>query len=717
MSTHGIAPGQRRVFASRRARPRAPGAWGNVVGRYLLVVACAALSLVPTASSSAASVPTRGASGAATFPPYPAKCPLTTKFLYGTNCLVDEGLRPCVPGKTPGCMPVTVGPGSAFNYFVPRANNNLRISASTMTVPIGGSVTVTASVAAPVCTFALVNAPGHPRCWDSLNFAGSTYYMPTNYNGEFTAPRLSFPPNCSVEGETSRDNPMSCTAKVLPPFGLRVLAGHYIVVVVETEVSNDGPLGELDVDEVALKIGPTPPCMGRLGAALEVPDRTGAALIPAAASSPHCLQVYIKIVGPIPNVGTRSGLSVDNYVPSDGPMNFTKGTRSTPATPLVESASTGQQCVSGCANILITVVDKVTHKAATDAHVNVDLGDIDTQQAPELDQQGQQFLCVQTDTGTIGLAKNCGTSLDDLKVDENGQVRLLYWAPGELVTAHAELDAQACTPAACLLKRATSKITVYPYRIFEYQGELAPETVVDLVTLVRGHGRFEGFSHFMEQYLERAADYFLDLQEVESQVVKLVLGPIGFLVAFTLIDLAHARIELKEEEGFRGQFSAASGLSGAGLEVPDQFAKKLTPFDAVFFLDQVLDVGTELTLPTGLLWQLAERLYAEYPDSKYPEWPPFTSKGIKPEPVDVSVYETSYCSEHTNSLGYEAACGPGYGPMPTQSPNIRTDLCVYISQLGKATCGISYDPPIWVVSQEGVDKDLGHPKALDTSLP
>ena len=53
------------------------------------------------------------------------------------------------------------------------------------------------------------------------------------------------------------------------------------------------------------------------------PRRPDAALIPDV-SSADCLQVFIKIVGPIPNVGTRSGLSVDNYVPSDGPMNFTE---------------------------------------------------------------------------------------------------------------------------------------------------------------------------------------------------------------------------------------------------------------------------------------------------------------------------------------------------------------------------------------------------------
>ncbi len=650
-------------------------------------------------------------------------------------------------------MAVTAGPGSEWSYFVARPNGNLRISTSTMTVPIGGSVTVHASIAAPVCTYALVNSPGQHRCWDNLTFAGSRAYVPTNYSGEFTPPILSFSPYCSVEGESARANPMSCTATVLPPFGLRVLPGHYIVVVVEVEVNGPGPLDELDVDEVALKIGPAPPCMGPPGAAAEVPGGTGTArgnlapaplspnllpalaaasdlapsithsgsegagpaLVPAAASPPaHCLQVYIKIVGPIPNVGTRSGLSVDNYVPDDGPMNFTKLTGSEKASPLVEAASTGQQCVSGCANILITVTNKATHKPAAKTDVNVSLGAIDTAEAPALHQQGTQFVCLQTDDFK---AQDCGTSLDGLKTDENGQVRLLYWAPGEMVTAHVELSAQACTASACTLNHAQSKITVYPYRIFHFQGgKLSPETVVALVRMVESEGYFHIASQAAEKALEATAEAWVHLLAVESNAVKLALGPLGFGVAFTLIDLAHATSELLEEVGLRGAFFDATGLSEAGLygvTDPSAFAKVLAPGDAVYFEGLVLYGGKVFSLPSGWLWELGEQLAKRYPGQFD------TVTGVKPEPLDLSVYETSYCYQYTNkvlhSVGEEALCGPGYGSL--HSPNIRTDLCVYISQLGKPTCGITYDAPIWVVSQEGLDKKLGHPEALDTRLP
>ena len=201
--------------------------------------------------------------------------------------------------------------------------------------------------------------------------------------------------------------------------------------------------------------------------------------------------MFIKIVGPIPDVGTRSGLSVDKYVPDDGSVNFTRLTGAPhEATPLVAIHQVGQQCVSGCANILISVVDKVTGLPAADTEVNVALGAIDTAESPSLNQQGSQFLCLQTGDFEH---QECGTSLDRLKTDDQGQVRLLYWAPGEMVTAHVELSAQACTPSACALKRAKSKITVYPYGIFHYRGRPIAQRRLRPCGMVAHEGYFESF--------------------------------------------------------------------------------------------------------------------------------------------------------------------------------------------------------------------------------
>ena len=464
---------------------------------------------------------------------------------------------------------------------------------------------------------------------------------------------------------------------------------------------------------------------GPAGTGSDGPRQPDAALVPAvsSASSADCLQVFIKIVGPIPNVGTRSGLSVDNYVPDDGPVNFTTLTGAPhESTPLVAIHQVGQQCVSGCANILISVVNKVTHLPATDAEVNVGLGTIDTAESPDLHQQGSQFLCVQTGDFEN---QDCGIGLNGLKTDANGQVRLLYWAPGEMVRAHVELSAQACTPSACALKHATSKITVYPYRIFHYQAELSPEDVAVLVGMVRTAGFFELWSKAAEQGFEYVAHQWIHLLEVESTAVTLALGPIGFAVAFAAVDLAHETSEALESLALRAAFFTATGLSDAGLGVASyRTFSKVGPLDDVCFAALVLRVGKFdsqgcswpiFNHPEGWLWELAKQWTDEY--SNYTEWPPrapvglVTLKPVKPEPIDLSMYETSYC------VG-GAHCGPGYGSL--HSPDIRTDLCIYIAQLGSTgstTCGIYYNAPIWVASQEGVDTKLGHPKALGTSLP
>ena len=137
----------------------------------------------------------------------------------------------------------------------------------------------------------------------------------------------------------------------------------------------------------------------------------------------------------------------------------------------------------------------------------------------------------------------------------------------------------------------------------------------------------------------------------------------------------------------------------------------------MYIEDLVLNGSKFFTLPSGWLWDLGKYVAQKY--SKYGEWPPAGLKGVGPQPLDLSVYETSYCNQYANptfhSLGKEADCGPGYGAL--HGPDIRTDLCVLISQLVSPTCGISYEAPIWVVSQEGLDKQLHHPDALDTSLP
>jgi hypothetical protein len=421
------------------------------------------------------------------------------------------------------------------------------------------------------------------------------------------------------------------------------------------------------------------------------------------------LKVYIKIVGPVPNVGTRSGLSIDDYMPDQGPVNFSRLTYSRAASPLVAAGDEGQDCVSGCANLLITVIDPITHEPATHATVDVDLGAIDTEASPDLAQQGHQFLCVQSD----GPTGQCGAGLSGLRVDNNGQVRLIYWAPGEAVAAHVELTAHATSKSACGCGEssgsATSRLSIEPYRVFHGQGELDPEVVQDLVELVKYHGYFSFASKTAEKVLETAADNFLAEEELEKTAVAAVLGPFGWAFTFLVVDVAHMAAEILEADGLRAKFLDAVGLAEPGLDVGDPFAKQLDWTSFSYFDDTLLtDTFAIYNYPSGWLWELAKYLAEQYPQHNV--------TGVSPEHLDLSVYEMSYCNQG-------AECGPGY----QTSRGIQTKLCFFLTasspggQWEHFDCqGVDnneYDAPIWVVSQEALDTHLGRPDALNTSLP
>ena len=87
------------------------------------------------------------------------------------------------------------------------------------------------------------------------------------------------------------------------------------------------------------------------------------------------------------------------------------------------------------------------------------------------------------------------------------------------------------------------------------------------------------------------------------------------------------------------------------------------------------------------------------------------SNPVKPEPIDLSMYETSYC------VGWGALWARlRLFAQPRHSHRlVHLHRPIGIST-GSTTCGIYYNAPIWVASQEGVDTKLGHPKALDTLM-
>ena len=125
----------------------------------------------------------------------------------------------------------------------------------------------------------------------------------------------------------------------------------------------------------------------------------------------------------------RSGLAVDHQVPGDWPVNFTVPTYggkdgSRYAGPLEE----GQKCVSGCANVLITVIDPATQRPVKGATVAASIDPISERDMGDFAEASHddQFLCVQSDLAP-GEAPRCGTKLSGLTTDKQGHTYLIYW--------------------------------------------------------------------------------------------------------------------------------------------------------------------------------------------------------------------------------------------------------------------------------------------------
>ncbi len=114
----------------------------------------------------------------------------------------------------------------------------------------------------------------------------------------------------------------------------------------------------------------------------------------------------------------RSGLSVDNLYRKEGPVNFTIPTYSKTETAYADAFDVGQKCVSGCANVLVTVVDPATGDPVSGATVDATLGSLGAAKSVSGGLAGDQFLCVQSDDPS---ASSCGTSLSGLSTDSAGE--------------------------------------------------------------------------------------------------------------------------------------------------------------------------------------------------------------------------------------------------------------------------------------------------------
>jgi hypothetical protein len=605
-------------------------------------------------------------------------------------------LSPCnfIKAGTDGCKAVQAG----FNYVLvgkPIANQNLQVSLSTPTVPVGGTLTVHASIAAPKCTYAMVNSPAHPRCWGELDFQESADYMPVGYSG-YNPPRLS--PSVCVIGSTVSVPLTTCSVKVLPPYDTPVLPYHYVVIEVDVSLNLGGDLGgELDWEEVALRIGPKPPCSGTAPAG----QVTRAAEVSGAETCP--LKVFVRVVGPIVNVGTRSGLAVDH---KDGVVNFTVNTVSKLGSVFAGPLEVGQRCMSGCANLLVTVVDPHTGDPVPDATVTATLGQLGAAKSISGALAGEQFLCLQSDHPG---ANSCGTSLSSLS-NAKGQLYLIYWAPGEtaMSTSSISVTAQKCSSSCTAGQQegsAQTGVTIMPYTIYEHDdGTISAAEIKSLITAV-GEGKLYNKNHeaASEEGFELAIHWLASQDKAAKKLVSTVLGPVGYSL-IKLVEvaqlLAEAHSGLKEEQMLVAALLEAVDMPGIGMF--DEPFERDIPAEPNSYLRQAVISGLGLADGigggSGVLWDLGKALIEQYSSIS-------KSFAVQPEHVDVKVDEISSC----NSARPD--CGPGY---PSQS-GIRPRLCLILAfsnhapgndTFGTNFCMSQYDPVAFAVTQSDLNTEL-----------
>lgn len=204
------------------------------------------------------------------------------------NCLLDEGWSNICPVPA-NCKITGLGGNGAFRP-VPAQTT---LSVSQLTVSLGSTFTLKASVAAPRCTFQTSNL--EKRCWPELYFGERPRYLPQNYSSAYNPPLVRYNHPCSVIPWYSSYKSTACPVTLIRGFGPeRILTDHYMVVWVEDDISEGGTqgAGEIDIVEVALGFGPQHTCG-----------------TPGGATCP--LKVFVRALQPV-----KSGLALDTFDPS-----------------------------------------------------------------------------------------------------------------------------------------------------------------------------------------------------------------------------------------------------------------------------------------------------------------------------------------------------------------------------------------------------------------
>lgn len=418
----------------------------------------------------------------------------------------------------------------------------------------------------------------------------------------------------------------------------------------------------------------------------------------------HCpLKVFAKIVGPVANEGTRSGLTVDKLDSREGPVNFTIPTYSKTETGYAGAFDIGQKCVSGCANVLVTVIDPATGKPVANATVTATVGALGAAKSVSGDLAGDQFLCVQSDNPS---ASSCGTDLTGLSTDSAGELHLLYWAPGETATSTSSISvtAQKCSSTCSAGEQegsAQTGVTITPYPIYTHNGTLSAAEVKSLIE-VAGEGKLNSKSYAAARdlWFEQTIHWLAQQDKVAKRLVKAALGPLGYSL-INLVEvgtlIAEGNTGLNEEKLLSGALLEAMEMPGIGL-FDDPFEKQI-PAQPNDYLRQAIIHGLGnadgIGGAGGVLWDLGKALIKQY--GKH-------GVAVQPEQVKTTVDEISSCNPGNPN------CGTGY----LGSRGIRPRLCLILDfsnrvpggDYGTHFCLSPYDPVAFATTQPHLDKSL-----------
>ncbi len=376
------------------------------------------------------------------------------------------------------------------------------------------------------------------------------------------------------------------------------------------------------------------------GAGGQAGDTASAA---AAACGVDFLKVYVKVVGPFANFGTRSGLAL----PKGQLPHFTVNTFSKSSSTYGEAGSVAQKCDSGCANVLVTVKDERTRKPVADAQVHVS-------DDPISHLTGSEYICGQVDVSQPGTT--CGGAFTTT-TDANGQAHLIYWAPGVLSQTSTKITVIAQKGEK--VGKSGTELRVKPYVVYQHSGELTVDDIKGLLNLAHS-GFFPIGIQIAHHAFPEAVEWLDEIAGVlEPEEIEVAAAAAGWaaIPLFDGVELLHLTLELHEQWDFIAGFLETLDLHPAGLfEKP--FATTADALPNAELQQQIL-TGSETTLHVGtqgILWDLAKHLrYLEKTAS---------ALTLRPWNVSVDIYELTNCDPNAASAtargGEPSECGPGY---------------------------------------------------------